>query len=149
MGGAAASVSAPLLLGGLRRVLGLERRGSPVRVRWAAGVMGALVAGGLARRRLKSSHEEAGRVSAETPVDTEAMAPPEPAAEPPSEDDVAALLDWRRAVRRRRLAALEPRAATVSEPPGREGARSMERGPRRGPSGREQPWHEALATTSG
>lgn len=145
LGGAAAGVGAPLLLGGLRRVLRLERGGSPASVGWAAGVLGALVARGLARRRLRSAREEAGlRPGDATPPlhMTEAGV---------AEDGEVLTVDWRREARRRRLAALEPRAETPSRAPGREGTGEMRRelGPRRGPSGREQPWHEAWRATSG
>ncbi|MFP2909812.1 hypothetical protein ACLESD_33155 [Pyxidicoccus sp. 3LFB2] len=72
------------------------------------------------------------------------------APEPEAEDDADALMaDWRRESRRRRRAALELRATTQLEASGHEVPRTVERGPRRGPSGREQPWHEAMASTSG
>jgi hypothetical protein len=149
LGGAAAGVGAPLLLGGLRRVLRLERGGSPASVGWAAGVLGALVARGLARRRLPGARGEEGLRPGDappTPRVTEARAGV-------AEDAEALALDWRREARRRRLAALEPRAQTPSRTSGREGPGGLRRelGPRRGPSGREQPWHEAEAwmATSG
>jgi hypothetical protein len=100
LGGAAAGLGAPLVLRGLRRFLHLGRGGSPASMGWTAGLLGALVAGGLSRRRL---HRGSGE--------------PAPAAQP--------------------------------EASGHEVRRAVERGPRRGPSGREQPWHEVLASTSG
>ena len=158
LGGAAAGLGAPLLLGGLRRVLHLGRGGSPASMGWTAGMMGALVAGGLARRRLgseratrASSIEEPRRETSSKLEAADCSSGTGPAGD--MEDEVERLVDWRREARRRRLAALELRAATLSEPPGRESPRSAEqereRGPRRGPSGREQPWHEALASTTG
>ncbi|WP_240360287.1 hypothetical protein [Pyxidicoccus caerfyrddinensis] len=41
----------------------------------------------------------------------------------------------------------EEREASAAS--GQEVRQAVERGPRRGPSGREQPWHEALASTPG
>jgi hypothetical protein len=171
LGSAAAGLGAPLLLRGLRRVLHPGSRNTPVGMGWKAGLLGALVAGGLARRRL-----HAGARSGDTEASEEAAASSEVAAaresearfdagHPASSMDVDAMdtgaalegeedaeglvADWRREVRRRRLAALEPRVAAHAEASGHEVFRAMERRPRRGPSGREQPWHEALVPTSG
>jgi len=149
LGGAAAGLGTPLLLGGLRRVLHLGRGSSPVSVGWAAGVMGALVAGGLARRRQRTARAEDCPASSGVSVKE---APALPSTEPAAGEDADGwMADQRREARRRRLALLELRAATLSETSGHEVPRraELERGPRRGPSGREQPWHEALASTSG
>lgn len=150
LGGAAAGLGAPLLLGGLRRVLHLKRGGSPASMGWAAGMMGALVAGGLARRRLGAERDARASSMEERSSSRKSADVPGSGSEP-ADEEVEQLVDWRREARRRRLAALELRAATLSETPGREVPRSAERerGPRRGPSGREQPWHEALASTTG
>lgn len=165
LGGAAAGLGAPLMLRSLRRVLRRPRGDSPAGMGWKAGLLGALVAGGLARRRLRAGagSEDTG-ASAQTPasLDVEASrgtearsgaghlaSSMEAGAALEGEDTEGLVADWRREVRRRRLAALEPRTATHAEASGHEVLRTIERRPRRGPSGREQPWHEALASTSG
>lgn len=166
LGGAAAGLGAPLMLRSLRRVLRRPQGTSPAGMGWKAGLLGALVAGGLARRRLRAAarSEDTG-ASAQTPASLEVEAPlgtearsgaghpstfMEAGAALEGEEDAEGLVaDWRREVRRRRLAALEPRTATHAEASGHEVLRTMERRARRGPSGREQPWHEALASTSG
>lgn len=48
--GGAVGLGAPVMVRGLSRVLGVARRG-PAVGGWTAGLLGALVAGGLARRR--------------------------------------------------------------------------------------------------
>ncbi|MCY1019510.1 hypothetical protein [Pyxidicoccus sp. MSG2] len=137
-GGAAAGLGAPLVLRGLRRFLHPDRGDSRASMGWTAGLLGALVAGGLARRRLHSgSHSGSGEPASEAGAALE------------GEDADGLMADRRREARRRRLAALELHAAAQSEASGHEVRRAVERGPRRGPSGREQPWHEALASTSG
>ncbi|MCP3139520.1 hypothetical protein [Pyxidicoccus xibeiensis] len=104
---------------------------------WTAGVVGMLLAGGLARRRHSRAHPQ------EPATAPTLMAVTEP------EEELESIADQRREARRRRLAALELRAATVAEAPAREVPRQTEPRLRRGPSGREQPWHEALASTVG
>lgn len=133
-GGAAAGLGAPLVLRGLRRFLQPGRGDSRASMGWTVGLLGALVAGGLARRRLHSGSGEPA---------------PEPGVALEEEDADGLMADRRREARRRRLAALELHAAAHSEASGHEVRRAVERGPRRGPSGREQPWHETLASTSG
>jgi hypothetical protein len=148
LGGAAAGVGAPLLLGGLRRFLHPRQRGAPDRVGWAAGLLGALVAGGLTCRRLqRACAVEKTELPLKAPVGSESRSLMSAEVGEDADEGVA---DRRREARRRRLAALELRATTHSEAPGHEVPRAVERrSPRRGPSGREQPWHEALASTSG
>jgi hypothetical protein len=138
LGGTLAGVGAPLLLKGVHRWLHLKGGASTASVGWAAGLLGALVAGKLARR-----HAPGG------------MAPEPPTASPAralqEEDggmwDEALVADWRREVRHRRLVALEQYAAAAAGASGPEAPPVVERRVRRGPSGREQPWHEALEAT--
>ncbi|MFP2926950.1 hypothetical protein ACLESO_17475 [Pyxidicoccus sp. 3LG] len=184
LGGAAAGVGAPLLLGGLGRFLRMGRGVSPAGMGWTAGVLGALVAGGLARRRLQAGREDA-RASSRTPAERapelaaaraspvlrtedaqassllrtedvqassllrDAPATSDSGQACDSGDDVLVADRRRDARRRRRLAVMELRAATaVAAPPASEVP--LEPRLRRGPSGREQPWHEALvASTAG
>jgi hypothetical protein len=144
LSGAAAGVGAPFLLKGLRRFLHLGQGRSPAGVGWTAGLLGALVAGGLARRRRQQA-PGAERTGRPGDASFEASGPDAT----PDVEAEALLVDWRREVRRRRLAALEPRAMAPPEALAHKTLRTVERGPRRGPSGREQPWHEELASTSG
>ncbi|WP_164017420.1 hypothetical protein [Pyxidicoccus trucidator] len=152
LGGAAAGVGAPFLLGGLRRFLHLRQGGSPASVGWTAGLLGALVAGGLARRRLQDAPGQKAGAPAEPLLEAPARPelPDASSLEGTEEDADEPMADRRReARRRRRLAVLAPRAPTQPEASGHEVPRTAEWRPRRGPSGREQPWHEALASTPG
>lgn len=141
LGGVAAGVGAPLVLRGLRRFLHLETADATAGVGWTAGLLGALVAGGLARRgRLDGPGPEAepraaGAEDRDAPV--------------PAEEET--VFEARRVeARRRHLAALEQHAAARTDAAsGDEVLRALERRARRGPSGREQPWHEGLASSSG
>jgi hypothetical protein len=109
-------------------------------VGWAAGLLGALVAGRLARRHQRAGRDAAPEASPQAPR-AEASGSQEEAG------DEVLVADWRREVRRQRLAVLEQHAAVPAGGAGHAVTRVMERGPRRGPSGREHHWHEALEAT--
>lgn len=123
LGGMAASVGAPAVMKGVRRVLGLGGRGSPVGLGWTAGLLGALVAGGLASRRAARR----GR------PDVPALAPPgeAPGSRSPEEDA---------APRGERTSGdTGPAPEPLSSEPYVPGPWRA----RRGPSGRERFWAEA------
>ncbi|QSQ22588.1 hypothetical protein JY651_47050 [Pyxidicoccus parkwayensis] len=72
---------------------------------------------------------------------------PEPDLSQEALEEAELTADRRREARRRRLAALGQHAAAHVEAPSPDAAlRALERRHRRGPSGREQPWHEASLT---
>ncbi|HZI12226.1 MAG TPA: hypothetical protein VE153_17715 [Myxococcus sp.] len=139
LGGTLAGVGAPLLLKSLHRWLHLKGGASTASVGWAAGLLGALVAGRMARRRASDGE------APEPPEESQASAPPE--GDGGTEDEARVVADWRREVRRRRLAALAQHAAAAAGASGPKAPPVVERRVRRGPSGREQPWHEALEAT--